>query len=107
MIYDFSTRLRKLRLEKHLKQEQVALLVGVTKSAVSSWEQDTRQPSYQVLLRLADVFNVTTDYLLGRENSRVIDLSGLTASEAAAIGELVSSMTAKNKRLEVIAGKFF
>lgn len=38
MIYNLSARLKQLRQEKHLKQEQVALLVGVTKSAVSSWE---------------------------------------------------------------------
>ena len=100
MIYDFSVRLKKLRLEKHLKQEQVALLVGVTKSAVSSWEQDARQPSYQILLRLADIFNVTTDYLLGRDKSRMLDISGLSTTEAMMISELVSSMTAKNKRLE-------
>ena len=40
MIYNLSARLKQLRQEKHLKQEQVALLVGVTKSAVSSWELD-------------------------------------------------------------------
>ena len=45
MIYNLSARLKQLRQEKHLKQEQVALLVGVTKSAVSSWELDMRQPS--------------------------------------------------------------
>ena len=40
MIYNLSARLKQLRQEKHLKQEQVALLVGVTKSVVSSWELD-------------------------------------------------------------------
>ena len=37
MIYDLSARLKQLRQDKHLKQEQEALLVGVTKSAVSAW----------------------------------------------------------------------
>lgn len=100
MVYNLSARLKQLRQEKHLKQEQVALLVGVTKSAVSSWELDMRQPSYEALIRLADLYRVSTDYLLGRENHRAIDLSGLTAAEATIICDLVSSMTAKNKRME-------
>lgn len=100
MVYNLSVKLKQLRQEKHLKQEQVALLVGVTKSAVSSWELDMRQPSYEALIRLADLYRVSTDYLLGRENQRTIDLSGLTATEATIICDLVSSMTAKNKRME-------
>ena len=95
MIYNLSARLKQLRQEK-----QVALLVGVTKSAVSSWELDMRQPSYAALIRLADLYRVSTDYLLGREDQRSVDLSGLTAAEAALICDLVSSMTAKNKRME-------
>ena len=98
MIYNLSARLKQLRQEKHLKQEQVALLVGVTKSAVSSWELDMRQPSYAALIRLA--YRVSTDYLLGREDQRSVDLSGLTAAEATLICDLVASMTAKNKRME-------
>jgi len=100
MICNLSTRLKQLRQEKHLKQEQVALLVGVTKSAVSAWELDMRQPSYEALIRLAELYRVSTDYLLGRTSNRTIDLSGLTAAEAAIICDLVASMTAKNKRME-------
>ena len=100
MIYNLSARLKQLRQEKHLKQELVALLVGVTKSAVSSWELDMRQPSYAALIRLADIYRVSTDCLLGREDQRSVDLSGLTAAEATLICDLVASMTAKNKRME-------
>lgn len=42
MIIDLSIRLRQLRLDKHLKQEQVADLIGVTKSAISAYENDLR-----------------------------------------------------------------
>lgn len=100
MIYNLSARLKQLRQEKHLKQEQVALLVGVTKSAVSAWELDMRQPSYEALIRLAELYRVSTDYLLGRTYSRSIDLTGLTNVEIALICELVASMKAKNQKLE-------
>ena len=63
-------------------QDQLAALVGLEKSSISTYENDMRQPSYETLVRFADVFNVSVDYLLGRRNDRQLDLSGLTAAEA-------------------------
>ena len=83
-----------------MRQDQVAALVNVTKSAVSAWEGDMRQPPYDTLIRLADIYHVSTDYLLGRTNDRPLDLSGLTTAEVALVTELVASMTAKNQKLE-------
>ena len=100
MVIDLSVRLRQLRLDKRLRQDQVARLIGVSKGAVSAYENDIRQPSYDVLIRLANLYRVSTDYLLGRTDDRMLDISGLSAHEAAMISELVSSMTAKNQRME-------
>ena len=99
MIIDLSIRLRQLRLDKHLRQEQVAELIGVTKSAISAYENDLRQPSFDVLLQLANLYRVSTDYLLGRTDTRSLDLSGLTAAEATLVTELVASMSARNTKL--------
>lgn len=100
MIIDLSTRLKQLRMDKRLRQDQVARLVGVSKGAISAYENDIRQPSYDVLIRLANLYRVSTDYLLGRTDERLIDISGLTATEAIIISELVASMTTKNQKLE-------
>ena len=100
MIIELGEKLKALRTENHLRQDQVARLVNVEKSSISMYENDMRQPSYETLVRFANVFNVSTDYLLGRRNDRQLDLSGLTAAEATMISELVASMTAKNKKLE-------
>ena len=100
MIIDLSVRLRQLRLDKRLRQDQVARLVGVSKGAISAYETDIRQPSYDVLIRLANLYRVSTDYLLGRTDDRMLDISGLSAHEAAMVSELVASMTAKNQRME-------
>ena len=97
MIDKFSTRLKQLRLNKGLRQEQVAKLIGVNKSAISTYENDTRQPSFEILVRLANLYRVSTDYLLGQTNTRSVDLSGLTEQEAALICELVESMSKKNE----------
>lgn len=100
MVTKLSERLKQLRLEKDLRQDQLAKLVHVEKSSISMYENDVRQPSYEVLLRYADIFGVSVDYLLGRTTDRSLDLSGLTAAEIALISELVDSMTAKNRKLE-------
>ena len=99
MISTLSTRLKELRQSKNLRQEQVATLIGVNKSAISSYENNTRQPSYDILVRLATLYRVSTDYLLGQTNIRTLDLTGLTEEEAALISELVSTMSQKNEKL--------
>ena len=100
MIIDLSVRLRQLRLDKQLRQEQVARLVGVSKGAISAYETDIRQPSYDILIRLANLYRVSVDYLLGRTEDRTLDISGLTARGVVIITELVASMSAKNQKLE-------
>ena len=97
MIAKFSTRLRELRMNKGLRQEQVAKLIGVNKSAISTYENDTRQPSFEILVRLANLYRVSTDYLLGQTNSRSVDLSGLSEQEAALVCGLVETLTKKNE----------
>ncbi len=99
MISSFSSRLRQLRVRRGLRQEQVANLIGVNKSAISSYENAMRQPSYEILIRLANLYRVTTDYLLGQTNNRSLDLTGLTEEEAYHISELVATMSKKNEEL--------
>lgn len=100
MVVELGEKLKQLRTEKHLRQDQVACLINVERSSISLWENDLRQPTYTALVKLATLYGVTTDYLLGCSNDRTVDVSGLTAAEAAMISDLVASMTAKNKKLE-------
>lgn len=99
MIPTFASRLRQLRLDKNLRQEQVAKLIGVNKSAISTYENNIRQPSFDILVRLATLYRVSTDYLLGMTNIRSLDLSGLSDEEAALISEMVAVMTKRNELL--------
>jgi len=59
-------RLKELRIEKKATQREIAEFLGITYQAYSNYEKGTREPSHETLLLLADYFNVTTDYLLGR-----------------------------------------
>ena len=101
MIPTFASRLRQLRLDKNLRQEQVAKLIGVNKSAISTYENNTRQPSFDILVRLATLYRVSTDYLLGMTNIRSLDLSGLSDEEVAAVSELVAIMTKRKEQLNM------
>lgn len=86
---NFGERLRELRKGKSLTQQQLADRLNVAKSIVSYYESGDRFPSYDVLIRIAGLFHVTTDYLLGIERKRVVDVSGLSESEIAAVMNIV------------------
>ena len=92
---EISQRLRKLRLDRHMTQAQGARRGGVAATTVSSYETDIRLPSYEVLIRLADLFAVSADYLLGRDKSRCIDITGLTDEEAAVVSGMVNLLKRK------------
>lgn len=63
-----STRLKALRIEKKLTQKQLAEKINVTHVSISGYESGNRSPDTDTLQRLADYFEVSTDYLLGRTN---------------------------------------
>ncbi len=94
---DFSVRLKQLRMDKHLTQAQVAKRIGVTASMVSSYETDIRLPSFDVMVRIADLFGVTVDYLLCREDKRFIDISQLSDEEAAVVCNMVELLKKRSK----------
>lgn len=85
-------KLKSLRTEKKLTQKQIADQIGLAISAVSSYESGTRYPSYDVLVRLAHIFHVSTDYLLGMTDKRNIDVTGLNDDEIELISQLVDKL---------------
>lgn len=66
-------RLKKLREERGLTQEELGKIVGVSDKAVSTWENDIKVPRNKRLQNLADFFNVSVDFLLGRSDKQVDD----------------------------------
>lgn len=88
-------KLKTLRVEMGLTQTQVAKRTGVVVSAISAYESGMRYPSYKVLIKLAALYHVTTDFLLGVSTTRSIDVSGLTNSDIAALQKLVDNMRNK------------
>lgn len=69
----FSARLSKLRKEKGISQKQCALDLDVDSSKYNKWENGKNRPSYDMVCRLANFFDTTTDYLLGNSDERYKD----------------------------------
>lgn len=62
----FGERLRYLRREKKLTQKQLGDVIGINHHSITSYEMGKSEPSYNVLVKLADFYHCSTDYLLGR-----------------------------------------
>ena len=88
-------KLKSLRLQKNLTQKQVADRIGLAISAISSYESGTRYPSYDVLVKLARIFHISTDYLLGITDTRNVDVTGLNNNEIELISQLVDMLRKK------------
>ena len=69
---NFGNKLRALRKEAGMTQTELARLLNISKSVVSYYELRERTPSPDVLIRLAEVFHITTDYLLGIEHKKLM-----------------------------------
>ena len=66
-------RIRILREEKGLKQEELAKKICVSPSAIGMYERNSREPNNELTIKLANFFNVSTDYLLGKTDKRNYD----------------------------------
>ena len=69
----FGKILRELRKENNLNQSELAKKIGLSASAVGMYEQGRRQPGLELINKIADLFNVSSDFLIGRSNIRKSD----------------------------------
>lgn len=88
--------IKQLRMARGLNQVEFGRLVGVTKQCVSNWENDNVIPSIEMLVKIADAFKVSTDYLLGRSERSFLDVSALTTEQAAHIAILINDFSLLN-----------
>lgn len=65
-----SERLKQLRKEKGYTQNQVAIYCDITEKTYQNYELMTREPKIEILIRIADLFGTTIDYLVGRTNEK-------------------------------------
>lgn len=95
---EFGKRLRSLRLQNNLSQKQLAAQIGVRNSIISFYEMGDRQPSLDIIIKLASVFHVSADYLMGLDKTECIDISGLNENDKMIVRMLVDSLSSKHKK---------
>ena len=69
---EFQNIFRQLRLSASLTQSDIAKRIGISRSTIGMYETGAREPDFKTLEKIADYFNVDTDYLLGRTNKTTL-----------------------------------
>lgn len=109
-------RIRLLRKVKDLKQEDVAQWVDVSGSAVGSWERAQREPSIDMVAKLAMKFGVTADYLIGltdeptgasKEKAPVVDLRQFLDQQDVLFNGLPLTDRDKQRVMDILTGLFY
>lgn len=98
MIHGLPEKLKQLRTQHGFSQRRLANLIDVSASIISGYETGERTPSTEALLALSDIFNCSTDYLLGKQStapSAVLDVEGLSAEQIQSLQTIILAL--KNK----------
>lgn len=85
-------QIRELRNIRGISQIQLANKLGVTKQSVSNWENDNILSSIEMLVKIANFFEVSTDYLLGLDKKRTLDVENLTEIQISHIQLIVDDL---------------
>lgn len=112
---NFGDRLRVLRKLKDMKQEDVGQIIGVSGSAVGSYERNIREPSLEMIGKLAESFGVTTDYLLGlsddpngsAKEKSVLDLRQFLDQQEVMFNGLPLTDRDKQRVMDILTGLFY
>lgn len=83
-------RIQKLREQSDLTQAELARKLGISRSSVNAWEMGISVPSTQYIVELAQIFGVSTDYILGLNSNVNIDVSGLSEDDVNIVHQLVT-----------------
>lgn len=67
-MFIFGEHLRDIRKSRHLTQKQLAINIGASERGIQQYELGERKPAYDMLIALADYFDVSLDYLVGRSD---------------------------------------
>lgn len=87
--------INELRLSLGWSQVQLAEKLNISKQTVSNWENDNIQPSIEMLVRIAKLFHVSTDYLLDLDSARTINVDGLPKNLIAHLTQIIEDYKQK------------
>lgn len=94
---EVGNKIRKLRKQRNISQVELAKHLGVSKSVISSYESSVHLPPYDVLIKMAWLFGVSTDYLLGASGNKMLNVDGLTDRQVEAITMIIDELRMTNQ----------
>ena len=82
-------RIKNLREQIGITQAELAKQLNITRSSVNAWEQGISVPSTQLIVELANIFKVSTDYLLGVDTTATVSVAGLSEKDIQIVNALI------------------
>ena len=92
MIINIGDKIRYLRDKAGFTQSYLAKRLGISRSAVNSWEMSLSSPSLSNIIEIMDIFHVTADYLLGTSDDMLVDISELSTEEQEVVIRLINCL---------------
>lgn len=88
----FGDRIHELRTAYNLSQVQLSCKLHVSKQTVSNWENNNILPSIDMLIKIAQYFSVSTDYLLEFDNRNFIEVTDLSSEQIAHVQQIINDI---------------
>ncbi|MBO5449757.1 MAG: helix-turn-helix transcriptional regulator [Ruminococcus sp.] len=88
-LFTLADKIKLLRESVGMTQAELARILGLSRSGVNAWEMGLSIPSTQYVVELAKTFSVSTDYLLGMEDTSTISIKGLTEKQVSAVLDVI------------------
>lgn len=89
-------KIKFLREENNMTQAELSKILGITRSSVNAWEMGISVPSTQYIVELANIFRVSTDYLLGVNFNSAISIDGLNDEDVKLLYGIIEHLKNKN-----------
>ena len=96
MIFNICDRIRYLRDKSGMTQTDLAKKLGISRSAVNSWEMALSMPSLYNIVEMSQIFHVSVDYLLSVSEKITVDITNLSDEESEAVIKLVGCLNKKH-----------
>lgn len=89
-LFSLAQKIKLLREKANMTQAELARTLGLSRSSVNAWEMGLSVPSTQYIVELAKTFNISTDYLLGIEDTATISIGGLTRKQVSVLLDTIN-----------------
>ena len=104
-MFDFGLRIRELREARHMSQETLGKRIGRSKPVISSYENNIKTPPLDVLIKISNEFNVSLDYLVGKEKTETLSTTGLSISQIELLKIIIEEFRDRNVNFKGLSAR--